>query len=330
MEIHPTTGWESRLLGRDLGVVVISYMRPEMTDNAIRTALSNSDYTVIVTVDGLRCQPEPQEVEWREEVIRLSKVWSSQCDRVVTIIWHENGGLIDHGMRFLAFAFQYFRGVITLEDDQELSEEGFRFLSNSVSRENGPSNAVPYVRRFHPRRTDGRATLFPNLWGASFNREFYLELKKTVHLRQIERETVREAVKSLDLSDRLTNRVVGYWVNLFREAAASDYHMDALMQYTAMRAGSPWKAPAKTLLKDLGYLDDRGLNPRNSRDRAQIRCHSCQARPSCLLCDREAARVKLSKFPRYQYSLVYEYLNTRNSAVFRLARQVRASIISQR
>lgn len=303
---------ESGLNTSDIAVVVVAYRRPEFTEAAVSRALEfDSSVPVVISVDGLRSDASADEEKWRNEVLSRSRALSSKHSRVRVIAWKTNSGLIGHSLRFQRVVFAVFERAIILEEDQVLSNEGFKFLEDNVLCGPKPSQAVAYAPYSHP-EGKFRFTHFPHLWGICYNRAFYLEILKSFELNFIETNLVLERVtSSLGTGNTRSRRVSDYWTSLFNEAITSDFHMDAMKMYTSIRINSPWICSAKNFLRDIGHLDSRGLNPRKPKDARDGVCRDLIEHGSCRTCDRKSARLALASFPYFYYEQAYRFLTLR-------------------
>lgn len=313
----------------DNALIILAYRRPEMTAEAVQRATSfDPSLKIFVSIDGLRSGADSQEKYWRSET--LLSVQSFETTANVEILnWRENLGLVDHSMRAQELAFRSCSRVIILEEDMVLSQEGYQFLVENTSTGALPSISCAYTKFNHSdSQRLWRLTFFPNLWGVAINKAFFGALKDTLRSRRVEPAVVPPAFGTLGrLSKRLQERGVRYWETLFWKAIESDYHMDAIMMYTAMRVKVPWRVPPVSYLTDIGHLDSRGTNPRTEDDKEKTECKELET-AYCQICDRASARFRLFKGGRYWYGAMYGALRSRLPVVLVPFAKMKAAVAS--
>lgn len=297
-----------------LAVILFSYMRPELTQAAIQRCLNwSEDFRLFVSIDGLRNNASNVEATDRKQVVQIAEVFAQMDRRVEPVVWNSNTGLTNHAERIMSKAFSEFNQVISIEEDNFCESEGFSFLAEHSNSEE-PSIACAYSRFSHVSEVKYRTSYFPAQWGVALNRGFFEKFLLVRTQKKIDESVVRNAVESLHSknSSRL-NYVVEYWNMLFHSAMEHPSHGDALFQYTAMKLNRPFRVSAKSLIKDLGHTDHRGMHERNLRDREE-RSHyfrGVEGSSFCIPCERDGSRYGLSRLSRRTYESLYYTLKSR-------------------
>jgi hypothetical protein len=278
--------------------ILFSYRRPEMTEAAIRRILNwNPNVRVHVSIDGLRPSADYLEKQWRDETIRRSEKLAETSRNITPHVWQVNDGLTGHAIRIFDKVFENSKSVISLEEDNLVSNEGFDFLANSTAAQVKPGIATAYTSQAHSGRSNGtRFTLFPEQWGTALNVPVYEKFREVWFSKSIERkvtsEMLSEHFKGNDIYRKI---VIEKWHRMFLASAEDKSYGDALMTYAAFALSTPYQVPLNSLVQDLGSLDGRGMHPR--LESSTVSSHDIQEftkgnRIFCLNCERNSTGVK--------------------------------------
>jgi hypothetical protein len=254
--------------GADTPVVLFSYRRPELTRAAIQRIADSWTGPVIVSIDGLRSAASAEEKEWRDGTIRVAEQEASRYAHVEVQVWEANRGLTDHALRIFQYVMENHRSLIALEEDIAVSPEGLSWLAR-VSAAEQPVLATAMTRFEHPGGSASgvaRLTAFPSQWSSAFNTALFQEFIRIWRNRSIDRRVVNDVVDTVISSRTLAWSARDYWHSLFRNAAASASHGDALFQYASWSLGCLTSIPVRNAVRDLGPSDFRGLHQRMEPD----------------------------------------------------------------
>jgi hypothetical protein len=246
-------------------VILYSYRRPEMTEAAIQRIVNwNPGVRVHVSIDGLRSTADSQEEVWRNETIHRSEKLAESSPNIIPHVWQVNNGLTDHAIRIFDQVFETTGSVMSLEEDNLVTNEGFNFLANSTASQKAPGIATAYTSQRH-RETSATScyTLFPEQWGTALNIPIYEKFREVWFSKRIERHVtaamLSEHFKCAGIYEKI---VVEKWHRMFMASANDKSYGDALMTYSAFALGTPYQVPLNSHVEDLGSLDARGMHPR--------------------------------------------------------------------
>ncbi len=278
-------------------VILFSYRRPEMTINAIKRLLQWPNLQrLLVSIDGPRQQASPQELAWREATVMNSRLIAELDSRIEVTAWEKNEGSGIHGFRAMAKEFQKVDRIISLEEDNLISNDGLDFLTNQVVTSSKPLIASAYSKFNHGTEIPGnRHTNFPEQWGISMNSAqfgFYQQVMrdKKVRLRKIRRmfhETFHEEPLYAEMLSQ-------FWFHHYNNMIGHSDYGDGVISYSAVEAGIHYAVPWDSLVSDLGHLDSRGINPR--QEIMQSTSHGLEIREIggqqiCLRCEKELSQM---------------------------------------
>lgn len=278
-------------------IVLYSYQRPEMTNSAIERVLRwNPKATVYVSIDGLRSNAHQSERQWRKSTIAVAEQWASNFPNVIPLVWNINEGLTEHCIRVFSVAFSQTSKLISIEEDNLVSNTGFSFLAESIAEERNIQAATAFTSHFHsPSIFHERFTLFPEQWGTAISLKVFEKFVEVWKNKTVRREVVYEKTKPLFGYNPWIHRlVVEKWHRIFRESVSVPSYGDALFMYCVWDLGCSYRVPINSLVEDLGSMDDRGMNPRQGTFEATPHyfapklisnlnfCQRCE-RESCLI-----------------------------------------------
>ena len=247
------------------GVVLLySYRRPKLTQEAIFRLLEwNNLDKLYVSIDGLKDDASLEESNWRSETIQIAEKAKEFSNKIQLLIWDSNLGLTHHGNRALKQIFTFHSKVISLEEDNLISEEGLEFLNNIPVNCGSPHIKSSFSKFRHiDEPIEQKFTIFPEQWGISFNLEMYqrymeVQVKGTVDVSSVYKQISRVLGKK-----KIARRVCDHWAGIFLESIDSPNFGDGLMQYAALSSGVFYEVPWQSFTADLGHLDDRGIHSR--------------------------------------------------------------------
>lgn len=278
-------------------VILYSYRRPEMTEAAIQRITNwNAGVRVHVSIDGLRWSADNQEKAWRDDTIRLSEKIAESSPNVIPYVWQVNNGLTDHAIRIFDKVFENTNSVISVEEDNLVTIEGFNFLANSSASLRTPGIATAFTSQGHSESLiPTRYTLFPEQWGTALNILIYQKFKEVWFSKQVERN-VTEAMFSEHFKGNGIYKkiVIEKWHRMFMASVSQKSYGDALMTYSAFALGTPYEVPLNSLVYDLGSLDDRGMNPRlesKAIPKHNFKEFSYNDKNFCYICERNSSGV---------------------------------------
>lgn len=254
--------------GSDTPVVLFSYRRPELTGSAIRRIATSWPGPVLVSIDGPRASATEEELEWRSQTVAVAELEASRFSNVDVRAWNSNHGLTHHARRIFRDVMEIHESVIAVEEDIALSGAGLLWLAR-VGRGPDPALATAMTRFEHaPRSTASavRKTAFPSQWSTAFNRALFLEFDRVCHERQIRQSVIDQVIDAVIPNRLLAWSARDFWSALFREAATSANHGDALFQYASWSLGCLALVPDQSQVTDLGPTDYRGLHQRLAPD----------------------------------------------------------------
>lgn len=246
-------------------VILFSYRRAEMTETAIQRIVNwNPTVRVHVSIDGLRPTADAQEKEWRDETIRRSERVAEASLNIIPYVWKVNDGLTDHAIRIFDKVFENATSVISLEEDNLVTDEGFDFLANSTASQSAPGIATAYTSQGHREASIASCyTLFPDQWGTALNIPIYEKFKEVWFSKQVERNVTEAMLSEHFKGNGIYKKIViEKWHRMFMASVGQKSYGDALMTYSAFALGTPYQAPLNSFVYDLGSLDGRGMNPR--------------------------------------------------------------------
>jgi hypothetical protein len=291
-------------------IILLSYRRPELTEQALRGLMkTNPGYPILVSIDGLRSDADPQEREWRAATIRIAEKIAEQSGFVDVKIRDKNEGLTRHVSAAIEQQLEQAENLILLEEDMEIGPQGLDFLRANVEEGKEARIAAAYTSYNHLQEItdDPRLTFFPQQWGISLNRKFFELFMQVLYLKEIEPSQISSSVKRSLASEsgRTSHHVSNYWSNLFTSALRHPSHTDALLQATAMMAGIPYRTSWISLVNDLGRKDPRGMSPRSGAVEQRSSHELSYQNGFCRVCERKLSRKSVAVPPYLWYEKMY-------------------------
>lgn len=268
-----------------------------MTENAIKRILSwNPHIKIHVSIDGIRSSADDHEKSWRMETILRVEKQAELNKNVIPYVWEVNKGLTAHAIRIFDRVFETTGSIVSLEEDNLVTEMGFEFLVNSTASDSTPGIASAYTSQTHQvSSNDSRFTLFPEQWATALNLPVYEEFKRTWHSKSIHRHVTEGMMSHHFKGDPLFRRIaVEKWHRIFIASVNDLSYGDALMTYAAFKLNTPYQVPMKSLVYDIGSLDPRGIHPRENQD--QIPPHLFESftvgnNQYCSTCERSSSGI---------------------------------------
>jgi hypothetical protein len=248
-----------------LDAILYSYRRPEMTEAAIHRIVNwNPEIRVHVSIDGLRTTADNQEREWRDETIHRSEKMAELYPNIIPHVWQVNNGLTEHAIRIFDKVFQTAASVMSLEEDNLVTNEGFDFLANSTASQRSPGIATAFTSQRHEKTTlESCYTMFPEQWGTALNIPIFEKFKEVWFSKKIERNVTAAMLSEHFKGNAIYKKIViEKWHRMFIASANDKSYGDALMTYSAFALATPYQVPLNSLVQDLGSQDGRGMHPR--------------------------------------------------------------------
>jgi hypothetical protein len=269
-----------------------------MTEAAIQRIVNwNPEVRVHISIDGLRSTANSQEKEWRDETIHRSEKMAESSPNIIPHVWQVNYGLTEHAIRIFDKVFESTQSVMSLEEDNLVTNDGFNFLAYSTASLKTPGIATAYTSQEHSDASiTSRYTLFPEQWGTALNMPIYEKFKEVWISKRIERNVTAAMLSEHFKGDRIYKKiVVEKWHRMFMASVNDKNYGDALMTYSAFALGTPYQAPLNSFVHDLGSLDGRGMHPR--AENKAISTHSFKEfskgdQKFCSICERSSTGVE--------------------------------------
>jgi hypothetical protein len=247
-------------------VILYSYRRPQQTADAIERLLNWENLgKLYISIDGLRYSASGEESIWRQETIRIAERAAEKDSNVIPVVWDKNDGLTAHSIRIMNKVFEHHKSTFSLEEDNLIEKGGLEFLRRALGDTCKPVIATAFSTQLHfNNERDIRETYFPEQWATSLTYHVYEEFLQVWNDKKIERKVISDQFRRIYPLDFLKREIVAErWFRIFKSAIHDVSHGDAVMSYTAIKMGVPYKAPLKSFVQDLGSVDNRGLHPRN-------------------------------------------------------------------
>lgn len=250
-------------------VILYSYRRPELTHLAILEILKWPKLErLMVSIDGLRADASKQEEAWRSETIRIAESHAEKDSRVEPSVWEINEGLTEHAIRIMTKSFESSPGLIALEEDNQIGDEGLDFLRASIIGNLKPVISTAFTTQSHfASDLDARYTHFPEQWTTSLSFPVFESFVKNWNDKKISRRVIKDALGPVFGKKKFFLELVSEkWFRMFKASTLDPSYGDALMAYSAMSLGIAYRVPMNSLVVDIGYKDDRGLHPRTDAE----------------------------------------------------------------
>ncbi len=279
-------------------VILWSYRRPEMTMNAIKRLLDWPNLQkLLVSIDGPRVNASSQELAWRKETIAKARIMAESNSRVDVKAWDINEGSTAHGYRTISREFELVDSVISIEEDNQITNEGLDFLTQQVYRSPKPLIASAYSRFWHNDLVQGiRYTNFPEQWGISMNSTQFGFYQKVIQERKVRLKKIRHLFQETYYQDSIYCELLSqFWFHHYNNMVMHPDYGDGLISYSAVEAGIRYMAPWRSYVSDLGHLDLRAMHPRN--EAVKMTVHDVEGRyidneQICLRCEKDLNQMK--------------------------------------
>lgn len=254
-----------------MNILLYGYQRPHFSDQAIRNLLAWEKLDrLFITIDGLRRTANQDEQNWRLDTIRVVEKYAEIDSRIKPLIWSDNPGLTNHSIRTLRKCFEVSDSIIQLEDDNQISHSGLKFLEAIEFDGHEPGIRSAYNKSIHMGISDSvkyRSSIFPVQWGTSFNLAMFESFVDSWTEKKIDSKIVRSQISSIPHLSRITRiRLEKYWVDYFNKSIISPRHGDIVMQYATFKEGIKYKIPLIDEVNDLSSMDWRGMNQRDNTE----------------------------------------------------------------
>ncbi len=278
-------------------VILFSYRRPELTIDAIKRLLKWPNLQrLLVSIDGPRPGASPQELEWRESTVVNARLLAEENSLVDVKAWDINEGSGIHGYRAMSQEFQSVDTIISLEEDNLITNEGLDFLSNQVTRSSRPLIASAYSKFNHGSGISGiRHTNFPEQWGISMNSTQFGFYQQVMHEKKVRLKKIRSMfLETFDNEPFYGEMLSQFWFHHYNNMMGHSDYGDGVISYSAVEAGVRYIAPWNSFVSDLGHLDTRGINPRTGileSTKHGIELREIGNQRICLQCERALSQM---------------------------------------
>lgn len=231
-----------------LPILITAFCRPQLTRQAIVNALSlEGPHTIFVSHDGaIRGFFEAEHRSTRELLISEF----GQNPRVKLLLRDKNQGISNHIVQSMGIILESFQALIFLEEDMELSQEGYSFLSQ-ITLDSVPQERIAYSSTGHLAKLGAsRHSRFPEQWGISLNQRMYKEFSEVLQQRKIRHSVIFKTLRNMEL--RLTQKLAAYlyWSRLFKQELNQPHGWDAALQYAA------WQVNATISISNVCHILD--------------------------------------------------------------------------
>jgi hypothetical protein len=278
-------------------VILWSYRRPEMTMDAIKRLLNWPNLQrLLVSIDGPRPNASPQELAWREATVINARILAEENSRIDVKAWEINEGSTAHGYRTLSNEFQLVDTIISLEEDNLITNEGLDFLTNHVTRSPKPLIASAYSKFKHGGQVEGiRHTNFPEQWGISMNSTQFGFYQQVMQEKKVRLKKIRRMFQETFYDDPIYCEMLSqFWFHHYNNMMGHLDYGDGVVSYSAVEAGVRYTAPWNSFVSDLGHLDTRGMNPRNEIVKSinhEMETREIGNQQVCLRCERGLSQM---------------------------------------
>jgi hypothetical protein len=278
-------------------VILYSYRRPQQTSEAIERLLNWENLgKLYVSIDGLRYSASSEESVWRQDTIRVAERAAEKNPSIIPVVWEQNNGLTAHAIRIMSKVFQHHTSTFSLEEDNLIENDGLEFLKRSLGDTCKPVIATAFSTQLHlNNQRDIRETFFPEQWATSLTFHMFEEFLRVCHDKKIDRSVISKQFKRIYPFDVIKREIVTErWFRIFKLAVNDLSYGDAVMNYTALKLGIPYRAPLKSFVQDLGSQNNRGLHPRNGGitfDEHEFTPVSTKSFQFCKVCENNTNQV---------------------------------------
>jgi len=233
-------------------ILVTSFCRPELTIEAATSLITRfPDTKIVVSQDG----PIPGYYEGAHSLTRKNLIHLAQnSSNLVLNLRNRNQGLTQHLTDALEQIFNTSEGVIFLEEDMRICDEGIVFLSSCLT-DIGLSHRTAFSSTSHPineNPRDYRLSFFPEQWGVSINRNTFEAFKDEKGRKTVSRSEVRKIIRTTSYPYLARELLVDFWTQLLRSEISRPHGWDALLQWTIWKNESPSKVSLQSHIQDLG------------------------------------------------------------------------------
>lgn len=242
--------------------VLFSYCRPNLTQAAIERILKwNSSATILLSIDGLRAQASDEEFVLWKRTRRIGIEFSEKFRNVKLFLWEENKGLTNHAKRIFSIAVEISELVISLEEDLDITNEGFEFLTCSPQGRNIARSAYTSTNHFSYVNTKLMQTFFPQQWATAYTDKILVEFLSFNYTSKVKRSVIWMATQNVR---GLLRRILltEHWYEHIKNCLAHPSYGDALVQYCVWKMNLSFVIPTQSFVTDIAHIESGGLNPR--------------------------------------------------------------------
>lgn len=300
-----------------MNIALTLYRRPELTKSCLENLVKIKGISRIhVFIDGPRALAPNDELQWRDKTIAIVNDFASNYSFIFPKVWNDNVGIVENSKRSFQPLFEEYNNMVITEEDVLLDQYSFDFLSSNIS-EDIPVLATAYSQSNHVVSADGhnfRSTLFPQLWGAMYNRAIF---EKSMNIEKnggINTHLIVSRIKNFfPYPSVFRTRLINHWTWYFNFALRTNRHPDVLLQYASWDYGVFANAPFEQLSRDISFLDNRGMNIRHTI--AELKTHprdlrSFDSMTYCKNCEKDSCRIESNSIQHYRKSILRKLTKT--------------------
>jgi len=272
-------------------IVMTAFCRPNLTRNSISSLLERFPETnLIVSQDGKVPGFYEEDHETTRQVLKLL---ARQYPQIKINLRDRNSGLTRHLVEVFLETFKTYSNIIYVEEDMELENDGFKFLTQ-IKKDNGFSHRSVYSTTNHPATLnflDYRLSFFPEQWGIAINKEVFEAFKEENQRNSVERSLVKSIILRSGYSRIQTEFLSDFWTQLLRQEVSAPHGWDATLQLALWRSESPSKVSLKSFIKDLGGGEGSITKRSPQTDKVKIASgrHNPASYETCLFCEKQDA-----------------------------------------
>lgn len=299
-------------------VYLTSYMRPELTELAIKSVLRWGDLKkLVIIIDGLRSTADFNEKDWREQTIKIAERYCSTSPNLDLWLYDNNIGITEHNMRIQKRALENDGAGIWLEEDFSLDFVNYSQILQELDIEKRKDPVlISAYSHFNHEQSDlekVKSNLFLPLWGISFNESFFELYNKVWVDKKFNPTVIDKMLKPIfpnsNFSERIfRDKVIDYWTEYLGWGFKNRNRWDAVATYALWTQECYSMNTLQAYSFDLSYLDPRGMNPRIEPEKTRshpFRLLKVQERLFCLDCELHGSRIPRRMLDRLTTSANY-------------------------
>jgi len=299
-------------------VYLTSYMRPELTESAIKSVSRWNDLRkLVIIIDGLRKNADQNEKLWRDQTIRVAENYCGLHSNLELWLYDKNIGITEHNMRIQKRALEGGVAGIWLEEDFGLDFSNYSQILQrlEIHKMKRPFLISAYSHYNHDTDYEGsvKSNLFLPLWGITFNENFFELFSKVWSDKKFDSDVIKRCLSPIFPSSTFFERlhrdkVIRYWTEYLSWGFKNQNRWDAVATYALWTLETYSMNTLQSYSYDLSYLDTRGMNQRiepkkvESHKSREIRVND---HLFCLDCELHGCRIPRKFFDRITASAKY-------------------------